>query len=172
MRGTWRVWRWTTAILVLYFAAGYIESHFVETPIRLEAGYATSVNIVRLADDPLLMSLVFPKSNIARPELGFPETARPWPASEEKRYLRPGSAIRLRAAAGSQTVFYEAEPAYAHGANSRSLTSHVSIAPGVWRWPPPLDLQKQVPRPGVRELCMEIFSVKVYMAGVAARFLM
>jgi hypothetical protein len=171
MRRGWRIWLLTTFSLSIYVAAAFPEGHIVETTVRLEKGYVASINIVRLADDPILMSLVFPQSNRVLPELGFPGVAKPWPASEEKRYLRPGSEIRLRVTTGSESVTYEAEPASAIGAQSRTLTNNPSTAPGVWRWPPPVGLPKIVLGRGVTKLTVEVALVEEPLAGQSARLL-
>jgi len=117
------------------------------------------------------MSLVFRQSNRVLPELGFPDVAKPWPDSGEKRYPHPGSAIRLRVTTGSESVSYEAEPTSAIGAESRTLTNNPSIAPGVWRWRPPLGLPEIVLRPGVTRLTVEVALVDEPLAGQSARLL-
>lgn len=167
MRRAWVVWLSVTLFISLYLGAGYIESYPFETTIKLEPGYVARMTIVRVAADPALMSLVFPEDNHRRPELGFSEVAKPWPASEEKRYLRPGAAIHLRVMAGPQAVDYEAEPAYG---TSRMLTSNRSIAPGVWRWPPPPDLPKIILSSGVTELSVQVIAVDVPLVGQSVRF--
>ena len=169
MERAFRIWLWTTLFLVLYGGAAYISSTLVDASVRLEAGHRTTVKVVRLADDPLQMALDFSENNNIRPELGFWEIAKPWPASNEKRYLRPGAAIKLRASAGSQSVDYEAVPAGGYGARSRELTSQPSIGPGTWHWPPPLDLPKLILDAGVTTLSIEVLSVEEPLVGASAR---
>jgi hypothetical protein len=167
MTRAWWIWLCTTLLVGLYCAAAHVESALVETPIKVEAGFRSSMKIARLADNLLSMRLDFSESINYRsePPTAYPE--KPWPASSEKRYSRPSPALKLKVSAGSQSVIYEAE----QGSVFRSLTSNLSIAPGVWRWPPPLDRPEIILHAGVTELSIEVLLVEAPLTGMSARLL-
>lgn len=146
MKWHWLIWALASVALCLYVAAGYIASYTYILPIKLDAGFSTSVNVFRLAeDDYLRMRLQFQvipeihEDHTKRVELGDWHSSTDREKTGRLKFSRPGAAIRLTASLeNTDPVSYEAMPMSGYNSTMvmRDLTSNPSIAPGEWAWPP------------------------------------
>ena len=137
---SWFTWSAVTALFLLYVSAGFVASKTDVISVKLEPGYTTQLHIFRLAEDVLRMRLEFRVGNKPRPELGNHSTREDWTKTGLLKLINPGSAIRIAASTPNTTpVTYEAMPnsvVYPPSPAVRNLTPEISIAPGVWEWPP------------------------------------
>jgi hypothetical protein len=136
---SWFTWSTVTALFLLYVSAGFVASKTDVMSVKLEPSYSTQLHIFRLAEDVLRMRLEFKVGNRPRPELGDHSTREDWTKTGLLRLINPGSAIRIAASTPNATpVTYEAMPnsVVSPPPAVRDLTPGMSIAPGVWEWPP------------------------------------
>ncbi|OAF04823.1 hypothetical protein AYJ54_23580 [Bradyrhizobium centrolobii] len=137
---SWLAWLVTSLLLILYVRAGLLASKAYEFAIKLEPGYSKEFEVYRFVEGPLSMELQFRDgaNHRRRPELGDPATQGDWRESGILKFDNPGSAIRIVASVlDAAPVTYEAMPASAHGVAlaTRTLTSSLSLSPGVYKWP-------------------------------------
>jgi hypothetical protein len=137
---SWYTWSIATVLMLLYVSAGSVASQTDVISVRLEPGYSTQLHVFRLAEDVLRMQLKFKVGDKPRPELGSYATREDWRKTGLLKLVNPGSAVRIAASMpDAAPVTYEAMPnsvVYPPSSAVRDLTSGISIAPGVWQWPP------------------------------------
>jgi hypothetical protein len=166
MRKSWFIWLVVSVLMILYVWAGSVASRTEKVGIKLEPGYSAQVRVFRLAEDRLRMRLIFQGDHTRRPELGTWGTRSDWRETGTLKFDNPGTAIRIVASVpGVAPVTYEAMPTSGHGWGEviRNLTADLSIAPGVWRWPP--DRNELVLHRGTNTLNIEIVSVEPPLVG-------
>lgn len=139
IRRAWWGWAVSTFLVLLLFCdtlIGRTASIHTIVPFRLTPDQTVSVTIFRLFQDQLYFGLAFERHCS---DLGD------WRASREKDgflYLHPGTEIRIMASVpAAPPVTFEAMPnespcntAYK---SELRMTSNLSVASGVWHWPPP-----------------------------------
>jgi len=169
MRKSWIIWLIMTVLMILYVWAGSVASRTEKVGIKLEPGYSTQVRMFRLYEDRLRMRLIFHgDDNSRRPELGTWSTRSDWRETGTLKFDNPGTAIRISASVpGIAPVTYESMPTSAHGSGElvRNLTANLSIAPGVWRWPPARS--ELVLHRGTNAVNIEVVSVEPPLVGEA-----
>jgi hypothetical protein len=164
MRTSWFIWLVVTVLVGLYVAAGHLASRTEKVAIKLERGYSAQVGTIRLDEDRLRMRLIFQGNHVRRPELGD------WNTNDAGtlKFGNPGAAIRIVVSVpGAAPVTYEAMPMSARGSGTiiRNLTASLSIAPGVWRWPP--DRNELVLQRGRNTVNVEVVAVEAPLVGEA-----
>jgi hypothetical protein len=160
------LWVVVSALMTLYARAGYVSVRADVITVKLDPGYSAQVPVFRFADDRLRMDLVFHGDHMRRPELGRYETRGDWRSTGTLKFDNPGAAIRIAASLpDTAPVTYEAMPTtgYATGQVFRNLTSSLSIAPGVWQWPP--DQNELVLHSGTSLVTIEVVSVDPQLVG-------
>jgi hypothetical protein len=160
------LWVAVSALIILYAQAGYVSVRTDVITVKLDPGYSAKVPVFRFADDRLRMELVFHGEHKRRPELGIPGTRGDWHRTGILKYDHPGAAIRIAASlADAAPVTYEAMPTsgYTTGQVFRNLTSSLSVAPGIWQWPP--DQNELVLHSGTSLVTIEIVSVDPKLVG-------
>lgn len=168
MRTSWFIWMVVTVFVALYVGAGSVASRTEKIDIKLEHGYSAQVRAIRLDEDRLRMRLVFQGNHIRRPELGIWNTSSDGHEPGTLRFSNPGAAIRIVASApGVAPVAYEAMPMSGYGTGTviRNLTADLSIAPGVWRWPP--NRNELLLQRGSNVVSIEVVSVEAPLVGEA-----
>src|SRR5262245_20445049 len=175
MRKSWIIWLVVSVFMVLYGWAGFVASRPEKVDIKLEPGHSVQVQVFRLAEDRLRMRLRFQGDHTRRPELGTWSTRSDWRETETLKFDNPGAAIHIAASVpGGAPVTYEAMPTSSWGWDrdgnkqvSRNLTASLSIAPGVWRWPPARN--ELVLHRGTNIVNIEVVSVDRPLVGETVR---
>jgi hypothetical protein len=133
----WLVWLVMSLCLGAYSLTGIIASQSTLAELKLTPGYVAELNILRIAQDQLRMSLDFDGDRSERLELGLWNSLEDSAGAGYLKFQNPGASIRISASIeNASPVIYEAMPASAHGGGmtSRNLTSNLSIERGLWRW--------------------------------------
>jgi hypothetical protein len=168
MRKSWFIWLVVTVLMGLYVWAGSVASRTEKVGIKLERGYSAQVRTFRLDEDRLRMRLAFQGGHMRRPELGTWSIRSDWHETGTLRFDNPGAAIRIIASVPDVApVTYEAMPTSAHGSKDviRDLTADLSIAPGVWSWPPARN--EVLLHRGTNIVNIEVVSVEPPLVGEA-----
>jgi hypothetical protein len=168
MKKAWLVWWIVTLILSAYCLTGFVASYPNRVDIKLEAGAAATLTLVRLAEDHLRMELLFRGDHRERPELGDYTTQGDWNRTGLLEFAQPGSAIRIVASKQkTDAVLFEAMPKEGWGVDiaTRRLTSNLPVGPGVWRWPEQTLSPQLVLQPGFNTVTLEVRSVEPPLVG-------
>src|SRR5262249_53404534 len=155
-----------TALMSLYVWAGFAASRTKKVAIKLERGYSAQARVFRLGDDRLRMRLIFRGDHTRRPELGTSSTRSDWRGTGTLKFENPGTVVRIPASApGLRPVTYEALQTGGHGSGVviGNLTASLSIAPGVWQWPPAAN--ELVLHRGTNLVDIEVVSVEPPLVG-------
>jgi hypothetical protein len=166
LRRAWALWAVVTGGVALYVFLGSIAAYNHVIPLELTPGRFIDARVFRLAEDTLRLSMNFRVSSTAqRPELGESSSER---QKGHLHFKKPGASVKVLASVdNAKPIFYEALPASAYGATgiTRPLTSNLSLAPGVWRWPPPDDRPDPVLKPGFTTIRITVDSVEEPLRG-------
>jgi hypothetical protein len=167
----WLVWLVVSLCLTAYALTGVVASQSTFAEVKLTPGYAVELNVLRIAQDRLRMSLDFEGSRSERPELGTWQSAENSTRVGYLKFQNPGASIRILASIeNASPVIYEALPASAYGGSvtSRDLTSNLSIEKGLWRWSSsPTSTQLLLPA-GISKLRLEVLAVDAPLTGEPA----
>jgi len=162
----WLIWLAVSVILSAYVALGIVAAKATVAQLKLTPGETIELSVFRLFDHFLVFNLEFAAPGCSqRSELG--SWSQSLPEQEPGLLkLRPGADVLIDVASNGQTVRYEAMPlsSYCHG-NGRNMTSNLSIAPGVWRWPPPEDRPRNALPAGSTPLTFRVVNVGDPLVG-------
>jgi hypothetical protein len=153
--GHWIVWLIVSFCLVVYSGAGYISSRTISHDIKLIPRNVIELNVLRLAQDQLRLSLEFERDGwqSQRPELGM--------------WQNPAASIRILASIHSNPpTAYEALPASSYNGTNigRRMTSAVPPERGGRPGPSFTDPSEQL-APGFSKIRVEVTSVEEPLVG-------